>query len=70
MSLFPKKVECSFKSMPLISERTTNAVDLSSARNTSPRARMIIPHMLALDLLSPARANTFIFVSRGAGLAG
>ncbi len=31
---------------------------------------MIIPHMLALDLLSPARANTFIFVSRGAGLAG
>ncbi len=46
------------------------ARDLSSARNTSPRARMIIPHMLTLDLLSPARANTFIFVSRGAGLAG
>ncbi len=31
---------------------------------------MIIPHMLALDLLSPARANTFIFVSHGAGLTG
>ncbi len=73
--------------MPLISERTTDAVvrgkTLPRGENRSTRqetgarelisntrARMNIPHMLALDLLSPARTNNFIFVSRGAGLAG
>ena len=47
------------------------ALHLLCTQYKPSRACMIIPHALALDLLSPAafaRSNNFIFGSRGAGL--